>query len=217
MDVSTLAPPGAVLISLVDEGQAVALHPQETPLVARAGEKRRRDFALGRACARAALAVLDFPAGPVGRTDSGAPLWPDGAVGSISHTRGFAAALVGPAAQFRGLGIDAERGDAMDDALAPRLFVASERVLLSRLDAARRRDLATMLFSAKEACYKLLHPLTGQRLDFHQLEIVPGAGQFTARWLGATGDWARPLMGRFVLSDGLVVTAVGLAVSQADI
>jgi len=213
MDLSVLAPPGTVLIPAVDEGQQVALDPAEMKMVESAGEKRRRDFALGRACARAALAALDFPGLPIGRAQSGAPLWPPGAVGSITHTRGFAAALVGHAAEFRALGIDAERCEAMQDALAPRLFVPSELAALSVLDASRRREMATLLFSAKEAYYKLFNPLTGQRLDFRELEIVPGAGRFTARRLGAKDEWATPMAGRFAVSDGLVVTAIGLGAS----
>lgn len=213
MELSDLAPPGTVLIPILDRGQPVALHPLEAELVARAGDKRRRDFALGRACARAALATLEFPEAPIGRAESGAPLWPPGVVGSITHTRGFAAALVGRGSEFQALGIDAERSEAMDETLAPRLFVPSELALLSALDAPRRREMATLLFSAKEAYYKLVHPLTGRRLDFRRLEIVPGASGFTARQLREPDGWAEPIAGRFAVMDGLVVTVIGLSVS----
>lgn len=206
-DLSALAPPGAVLVPVFDTGQDLAIHPDEAALVARAVEKRRRDFALGRTCAHAALTVLEEADAVIGQAASGAPLWPPGVVGSITHTRGFAAALAGRGGDFRGLGLDAERTAGMRDELAPRLFGASEMALLSDLDAVGRRVMATLLFSAKESYYKVFHPLTGQRLDFHQVEIVPDGNGFTARQPGA-GGWT--MAGRFAVLDDLVVTAIGL-------
>jgi 4'-phosphopantetheinyl transferase EntD len=211
MDLAFLAPPGAVLAHRIDDGLLpVALDPRDAALVARSGDKRRRDFALGRACARAALARHGIADAAIGRADSGAPVWPQGMVGSITHTHGFAAALVGADAAFRALGIDAERTGGMSEALAPRLFTAAERALLSSRDEAGRRALATVLFSAKEACYKLLHPLTGWRLDFRQLEVTPGDGVFTARHAQAG---IGVLAGRFAVLDDLVVTTVTLGAS----
>jgi 4'-phosphopantetheinyl transferase EntD len=215
MDLSFIAPPGSALVHRIDDGQPVALDPREAGLVARAGDKRRRDFALGRACARAALARHGIEDAAVGRADSGAPLWPQGMVGSITHTHGFAAALAGQAMTFRALGIDAERTGGMSDALAPRLFTPGERDRLSSLDAADRRRMATLLFSAKEACYKLLHPLTGLRLDFRQLEVAPGDGVFTVRQADGAQAWAGSLTGRYVILSDLVVTAIGLEAQAA--
>jgi 4'-phosphopantetheinyl transferase EntD len=199
-----------VLVCIADDGRQVALHPHEAPLVARAAGKRRRDFTLGRACAHAALAKLGVPDAPLGRAASGAPLWPEGIVGSITHTQGFAAALAGRTAAFTALGLDAERTGAMDEALAPRLFTAAEMAWLSGQDGACRRHAATLLFSAKEAYYKLFHPLAGRRLDFRQVEVVAGDGVFSARQPAARDDWRQPLGGRFAVADDLVVTAIAL-------
>jgi 4'-phosphopantetheinyl transferase EntD len=206
-----LAPPGAVLVAIADEGQQILLHPAEAVLVAHAAPKRRRDFALGRACAHGALARLGKPDAVVGRAASGAPLWPEGMVGSITHTRGFAAALAGQAGAFAAMGIDAERTGGMDDALAPRLFVASELALLSGLEAPGRRAAATLLFSAKEAYYKLVHPLTGRRLGFRQVEIALGDGIFRAHQPEASDDWRTPLEGCFAVIGDLVVTVICIA------
>ena len=209
---AALVPPLAVLVPIVDHGQEIAQHRAEAALMAHAGEKRRRDFALGRACAHDALARLGHADAVVGRAPSGAPIWPRGIVGAITHTRGFAAALAGPTEVFGAIGLDAERVSAMDDddALARRLFVPSELDLLAAMDAPCRSLTATLLFSAKEAYYKLLHPLTGWRLDFRQIEIVPGDGTFSARQPKAADDWHQPLNGRFAVMDDLVVTAIFL-------
>jgi len=100
--------PGLYGAELFDLGQELPLHPEEERIVAGAALKRRRDFTLGRACAHAALAELDLDKGPIARAGNGAPVWPAGLVGSITHTPGYAAALVARAADFAGLGVDAE-------------------------------------------------------------------------------------------------------------
>lgn len=208
MDLSVvvrLAPPGAVLVAMADTGQELPLPPEEAALVAGAVEKRRRDFALGRSCACAALAQIGHADAVVGRGAGGAPAWPNGVIGSITHTQGFAAALAATAGPYQGLGIDAERSNGMDEKLFARLFTPPERGWLAGLPEARRKCAATLLFSAKEAWFKAHHPATGQRLNFQQVEITPGEGDFSARRLdGASG----PVTGRFVLLDDLVVTVI---------
>jgi len=168
--------PGLFGAELYDTGQALPLHPEEARLVAGAAEKRQRDFALGRACAHAALAQLDRDKGPIARTGNGAPLWPAGLVGSITHTPGYAAALVARAADFAGLGVDAELVGGVTRELWPRLFDAGEQDFLMRHpDSARA---ATLLFSAKEACHKAgREPV----LHFHALQIRLADDSFTAR------------------------------------
>ena len=52
---------------------------------------------VGRACARAALSALGHGDAVIGRHANCAPLWPDSVVGSITHTSGYAAALVADA------------------------------------------------------------------------------------------------------------------------
>ena len=134
--------------------------------------------------------------GPLGKKDDGGPLWPDGIAGSITHTEGYAAALVALAAGFAGLGIDAERAGRVTDDLWPRLFDAAEREQLSRL--ADAGEMAALLFSAKEACHK-----AGQQrvLRFTELHVVLAQGTFTARRAGEEFE------GRYAVADGLVLTA----------
>src|SRR4051812_19673514 len=94
---SRILAPGLFGAEMEDAGQAVVLAPLEERLVASASDKRRRDFALGRACAHQALAALGFDDGAIAIRQNGAPLWPTGVLGSITHTHGYAAALVGEA------------------------------------------------------------------------------------------------------------------------
>lgn len=197
--VAQLLAPGLAGAELFDNGQAVALHPQEEALVAGAGDKRRRDVALGRACARLALQQLGFAPVAIGRAPDGRPLWPDGVVGSITHTQGYAAALVARRDDWAGLGIDAEAVEAVDTPLWKRLFDAREQAVLAALPEARRVRAATLLFCAKEATFKAM----GEGAPyFPSLHIeVPDA-------LAGRGDFtANAVTGRFVIAHGLVVTA----------
>jgi 4'-phosphopantetheinyl transferase EntD len=174
--ISRLLIPGLFGAEIWDEGQAITLHPEEEVHVARAAQKRRRDFALGRTCARAALAGLGHGEAVIAKSDAGAPLWPHGTTGSITHTRGYAAALVGEDRDFAGIGIDAERAGGVTRDLWPRLFSQTEQAqLATHCDPLLG---ATLLFSAKEASYKAW-ALKGA-LAFRDIEIVLESGRFVA-------------------------------------
>src|SRR5690242_19900117 len=134
--VSQIAPPGVAAADLVDAGQPVPLHPLEASYVAGAVEHRQRDFALGRFCARAALVLLGVGDVVIGRDARGRPLWPSGMVGSITHTKGYAAALAARQDRFLSVGVDAERTGGVSDSMHPLLFDERERAWLETLDAA---------------------------------------------------------------------------------
>ena len=194
-----LLAPGIFGAEMEDVGQPIALHPQEEIFVARAGEKRRRDFALGRTCAHAALAQLGLEQAMIAKAEGGAPLWPAGILGSITHTKGYAAALVAEAGRFRGLGLDAERVGGVTQDLWPRLFTPEECDHLMTLDHESRRFIATMAFSAKEAAYKAWQMTGG--LKFRDIHIAPRDGGFVASRSGES------LQGRFTIKGDLVLTA----------
>ncbi|MXM68985.1 hypothetical protein GR925_37740 [Streptomyces sp. HUCO-GS316] len=66
---------------------------------------RPREFATGRACARRALEALGVAEpGPVLREPGGAPWWPPGVRGSITHCPGYRAAAVADADDALALG-----------------------------------------------------------------------------------------------------------------
>ena len=84
------------------------LFAQEAVAVDRAVPRRRAEFAAGRRCARAALARIGIPPAPLLRGEDREPLWPDGAVGSITHCAGYVAAAVAATEVMLSVGIDAE-------------------------------------------------------------------------------------------------------------
>ncbi|MEM7792797.1 MAG: 4'-phosphopantetheinyl transferase, partial [Verrucomicrobiota bacterium] len=75
-------------VASVEEGAAFQFA-EEGALRAKAGAARQQEFIAGRKCARAALAELGQLHGPILANGKGAPVWPDGFVGSITHCKGF--------------------------------------------------------------------------------------------------------------------------------
>jgi 4'-phosphopantetheinyl transferase EntD len=198
--ISGILAPGLFGAEMEDVDQPVALHPQEECLVANATQKRRRDFALGRACARAALSALGHGDVAIDRDENGVPLWPAGILGSITHTKFYAAALVAGAHHIGGVGVDAERVGGVTQDLWPRLFGSAERDFLMTLDGLQQQIFATLFFSAKEAVYKA-SGIKGA-LAFREIHITPQDGGFTAIRSGEI------LRGRYAQQDDLLLTAV---------
>jgi 4'-phosphopantetheinyl transferase EntD len=196
---STLHGPELVGAEIEDAGQPVRLFPEEEALVQNSVPKRRREFGLGRACARTALERLGHHDWVIGRSANGAPLWPRDIVGSITHTDAYAAALLGPSQRWSGIGIDAERVGRVTRELWPRLFDTHEQDYLAALDDAAQAVAATLIFSAKEACYKAWGG--AGPLMFQEIHITPQAGEFVAV---RAGD---KLHGRYAQDGDLVVTA----------
>jgi 4'-phosphopantetheinyl transferase EntD len=143
--------------------------------------KRLREFVHGRACARLALTQLGLPecAIPVG--EHRAPAWPDGIVGSISHSGEYAAAAVAHKADYRGLGVDLEASESLDESLLQTICRPEEQEQL--MNRNERFYLAKIIFSAKESVYKCIWPTVLHFVEFHEIEIQldTEAKLFTAR------------------------------------
>jgi 4'-phosphopantetheinyl transferase EntD len=210
-----LRPPVEAAEAFADDPAAV-LFPDELAVVATASQRRRREFATARGCAHAALARLGLPSAAVRADRMGAPLWPEGVVGSITHCSGYRAAAVAPAGQVAALGLDAEpnrplRADGLLDYITTEQERARLAVLAGQVPGVCWDKL---LFSAKEAVYKAWYPLAGCRLDFRSADLVidPHQGTFTARLLvpgpPVGGSPLTTLSGRWLAGRGLLVTAV---------
>lgn len=161
------------------------LLPAERDAIAAAAPKRRREFAAVRACARRALADLGLPASAVLPGPSGAPEWPPGALGSMTHCDGYRACAVGRTAEFTAIGIDAEPHAALPDGVLNMVAGEAERSALGALAAAEPgTSWDRILFCAKEAVYKAWFPATGRWLGFSDADVRIGTdGTFHARLL----------------------------------
>jgi 4'-phosphopantetheinyl transferase EntD len=199
---------------------AAMLFPAERAVIARASERRRREFATARECARAALARLGQPPVPVLPDRAGAPQWPAGVAGSITHCRGYRAAAVASTLAVVSLGLDAEPNGALrDPGMLDIIARAEERARLGELAAAIPGvSWDRLLFCAKEAVYKAWYPLARCWLDFESVDIViDPAGTFAARLLvpgpPVAGSPLGTLRGRWLASGELLVAAVVIPAS----
>jgi len=215
---SRIVPEGVAAAEMFSDPPGLRPHPQEEPLVARAVDKRRREFAGARHCARQAMRHLGVEPGPVLRGERGAPVWPRGLVGSLTHCDGYRAAVLGYSLQVRSLGIDAEPHDVLPDGVLPAVSLEPEREWLASAGDDLHWD--RLLFCAKEATYKAWFPLTGRWLGFEDAHITferdttadAVTGTFHSRIL-VPGDTPNgpPLTGfdgRWLVADGLVLTAI---------
>jgi len=140
----------------------------------RAVPGRQLHFRAGRYCAMKAMASLDrrFEGSQVGRAHNGAPVWPDGTTGSITHTVGFASAAVALTTDTESLGIDTERIVSESQAQEIGSLVMSPEESAHARAAGLSEPVAfTLVFSAKESIFKCLHPITGEFMDFHDVRI----------------------------------------------
>ena len=214
-----LFPPGVCVATGPNEDDEAALHPEEVELARPMGPARRREFAAGRGCARRAIAELGVSGGPVLRGLRRAPSFPPGVVGSITHTSGFCAAAVARADAFAGVGLDAERDEALSERAAARICAPGELAALRALPG-RTERWAAVVFSAKETLYKAYFPLTGFFIGFRDAVIAlfpenDDAGRFEARLLRRDAPAAagqRRFSGRYAAEEGRVIT--GLAIPQ---
>ncbi|WP_412734912.1 4'-phosphopantetheinyl transferase family protein [Krasilnikovia sp. MM14-A1259] len=230
MPPSTLAgllPAAVVVVEARGDTTAEPVFPGEEDLVANAVEGRRREFVTARRCAREALARLGHAPAPILRGERGAPVWPAGVAGSITHCTGYRAAAVTPAGPLVSIGIDAEPAGPLPDGVQALITVPGETELIDRLTAAHPHGpWGKVLFGAKESVYKAWFPLTGRWLGFEDarldIDVTTGGpaetaeGTFRATLLvpGTRTDGGPPLTelhGRFVVGAGLVLTAVTVA------
>jgi 4'-phosphopantetheinyl transferase EntD len=184
--IDRVLPEGVAWAEAFDDPPEAALFPDEEALLSRAVDKRRREFTTGRHCARQALTKLGVAPAPIPRTSSGAPEWPPGFVGSITHCAAYRAAAVAPAASVATIGIDAEPHERLPDGVLSTVTRSPEVAHLA--DLARRHPGThwdRLLFCAKEAVYKAWFPLTQRWLGFEEAEVAidPDAGTFAARFL----------------------------------
>jgi 4'-phosphopantetheinyl transferase EntD len=198
------------------------LFPEEEALVARATETRRQEFATGRECAREALSALGLGKAPILRGYQGAPQWPDGIVGSITHCPGYCAAAVARAGDLAALGLHAEPGTALPGGVLELVSQPAERARLRDLSAASPGiSWDRLLFCAKEAVYKAWFPLTGRWLGFADADITIDAadGTFSARLLvpvpapsgpPLTGPTLTGFAGRWLARGNFVAAAIAV-------
>ena len=122
---------------------------------------RDREFLLGRYCASKALELMGRDKGVVGQNHDGSPIWPNGTIGSITHSKGFAVAVAALSKDYQSLGIDLEQMNRLKPTSIARIVHESEQNSIK--DDVRR---GTVLFALKESFYKAQFPIYKKKLNF---------------------------------------------------
>jgi 4'-phosphopantetheinyl transferase EntD len=221
--IGTLLPATVATAEAFGDDPAATLFAAEEATLARAVDKRRREFTTGRVCAHRALATLGVTPVPILPGERREPLWPPGVIGSITHCDGYRAAAVARTGDLLTVGIDAEPNAPTPPGVIASVALPAEREMLDRLLlAAPTVSWDRLLFSAKESVYKSWYPMTRRWLGFEDAELTVApdtgdghAGGFTVRLLVAlpptpAGAALGRLRGRFLVQDGLIVTAIAL-------
>ena len=209
-------PPEVAAVEAFGDMLDIVLFPEEEAVLVRAVDKRRREFTAARACARAALATLGLPPAPIVPGLCGAPQWPPGVVGSMTHCAGDRAAAVARDQDVLTLGLDAEPDHRLPEGVLNAIATADERARLAARLCGAGAIVGPAPFSAKESVYKAWFPLTRRWLGFEEAAITinPSDGTFTARLLvpGPVlyGRQLTGFTGRWLARHGLVLTAIAV-------
>lgn len=177
-----------------------------------APDRRKHESEAVRALALTMLARHGVGDAAIPRHAQGFPLWPDGWVGSLSHSAGWGAVALGRLTGWRGVGVDVEDPARMKPGLWSHILTADERRGLDRREATEAAMGATAVFSVKEAAFKVLSPLGVACPGFLDVAVVwRGEGRFG--FFAAVAEKfpeVAALSGRCAVVHGRVLAVCGL-------
>lgn len=134
--------------------------------------KRNIEYSIGRKCALEAIQLIapDYSVTP-GANKDGSVKWPKGLTGSITHSKGIALAVVGKTTNFDSIGVDVEKIVSIERAykLISRIATENEHRTFNNIS---QEVLFSIIFSSKEAVFKALYPLTGNKFYFKDVKIT---------------------------------------------
>lgn len=172
MDLNELKELGLFLHFSEEDVDHSFLTEQEAELISNRHASYQQNFIRGRICAKRALESMGFKMADLEllRLPDGQVSWPEGVVGSISHTDGFAGAIVGWKSDFQSVGLDIEKKNRVHPSIWDRVFTENEKEILLQYSKELHAEKATEIFSLKEAFYKFQWPLTNRFLGMRDVE-----------------------------------------------
>lgn len=185
--------------------------------IQRSVAKRQTEFLAGRLCARAALQRLDGRDSVPAIGEDRAPVWPADICGSITHSTGWAAAIVACQQHWRGLGLDTENMLSTERAtrLAGEILTPWEMQQMADGPAEQIALHVTLTFSIKEALFKALYPIVQKRFYFHEAQLLQWSADGKARLrlltdLSAEWHTGKELEGQFGVQGEHVLSLVAV-------
>ncbi len=151
--------------------------PLPSPL-ASVSPRRAMEYRLGRLASNIALASISPHKDLIpGRNEHGAPIWPEGLCGAITHCQEYSAAAVAESRQFRAVGLDVENclSEKLISAVSERFMNERERKILRMINTSEAGEemMFTAGISAKESVIKCLYSL-GASSEISQIQIRSG-------------------------------------------
>lgn len=135
---------------------------------------RKDEFLAGRYCAASACELLGEKLESLDVDEQRRPIWPAHLSGSISHTKGYACAIVGKREDYKSLGVDIEKIiiDRRMSLVENKICTDSDLDFLKEKNLLENKVFYTIIFSAKEALFKAINPLNQEYFDFKEADIV---------------------------------------------
>lgn len=170
--------------------------------------RRRAEFSAGRSAARMALAELGLPAVAIPAAADRAPVWPEGVVGSITHSRTACLAIAARSDGCRGIGVDIEPATALQRGLWKQILLPQEQRDLAGFPADQAGVMAKTIFSAKEAAYKAQYRQSRKLIGFDAMQVTLHGNQFSAVFTCPCGPFSTGdrIGGHWVIADGHILT-----------
>lgn len=198
------------------------LSPEEMEILSpKAVQKRRDEFLLGRAAACSALKQLGFASPPpVLKGRNREPIWPDGYIGTITHSNGVAVAAACARSYADGIGIDIETLEKNVSTGVFKLTCTEKELELIHSDSSKNQTMFKRIFSAKEAGFKAFFRHAQAYIDYREAELSwdSGTSSFEGVLLTDAGK-KYPEGSRFTvgsrLIDGFVFSHVLLPLKHA--
>lgn len=175
----------------VPEEVLASLPVPEATLARQCRGYRQSQFVGGRLALRHACERFGVLAPPLIATTRGAPVLPEGIVGSISHKGTLAVGLVA-AADAGTLGVDLEVETKPKVDVSRHILSETEQERVALLPIDERWKSVLLHFSIKESIYKALDPYVGRFVGFEEAEVEPddvGRAAVTLRLKGDEGPF----------------------------
>jgi len=138
--------------------------------------KRKVEYLAGRYCAAQALKEETGSFLQVGSDEKFVPIWPTGCLGSISHTHGYAVAIISTHQRWLSLGIDVQiicdYNDSRTIDMMSKYIADEEEIFLLKQYSLFPQPGFSLLFSAKESLFKSLYPYVRRYFGFKSAKLT---------------------------------------------
>lgn len=204
-----MLPPGvAAFADQITDRDILFEYSEEEEQLINAVLKRRNEFIAGRRCARKALSEIGLAPRALVPDENRAPQWPNGVMGSISHSGKLCCAVVAHSRAIACLGVDLEMTNRISSGVIKRVVHPWEKAFVND-----NQTRGSLIFSVKEAFFKAQFPVWKIWPNFDDLAFQEGgaAGQLeltkAAEHLpGSLHSALKKMHFRYAFFDGYVLT-----------